>query len=63
MKDPAIESKVNELKVLVEQINTTMSDLQYMNVEVKIAYVDKNIDKNISQGVRLWKVEERNGYL
>ena len=63
MKDPVIESKVVNLKSLVEQINDIMSELQDINVEVRIAYVDKNTDKDISQGISLWKVEERNGYL
>ena len=69
MKDPIIESKTNELKVLVEQVNQIMSDLQDMNVEVRIAYTDKNeqtygTDKDpVRQGLKLWKVEEHNGYL
>ena len=63
MKDPAIESKVKDLKSLVEQVNVIMSDLQDMNVEVRIAFVDKN-DPNYStvenitrQSIRLWKIE------
>ncbi len=63
MKDPVIASKVEDLKSLVDQINDIMGELQDINVEVRIAYVDKNTDKNISQGISLWKVEERNGYL
>lgn len=63
MKDPVIESKVTDLKLLVEQVNVIMSELQDINVEVRIAYVEKNTDKEISQGINLWKVEERNGYL
>ena len=69
MKDPLIESKVVELKSLVEQINTIMSDLQDINVEVRIAYIDKNqpgystSDGPAKQSINLWKVEEHNGYL
>jgi hypothetical protein len=54
---------------LVDQVNQIMSDLQDMNVEVRIAYInkkdpsyldDENFDK---QRIKLWKVEEYNGYL
>jgi hypothetical protein len=46
-----------------------MSDLQDMNVEVRIAYISKDepghrIDTDSDrQRIKLWKVEERNGYL
>jgi hypothetical protein len=66
MKDPVIESKTNELKTLVEQVNVIMSDLQDLNVEVRISYVDKNehpTKENSRQGIKLWRVEERNGYI
>ena len=63
MKDPVIESKTTALKDLVDDVNILMKELQDLNVEVRIAYVDKNTDKDISQGISLWKVEERNGYL
>jgi hypothetical protein len=63
MKDAVIESKVIALKDLVDDVNSLMKELQELNVEVRIAYVDKNTDKEISQGISLWKVEERNGYL
>ena len=63
MKDPVIEFKTSELKALVDQINSLMRELQDLNVEVRIAYVDKNSNKEISQGINLWKVEEHNGYL
>ena len=69
MKDPVIASKVEDLQSLVDQVNTIMSDLQDLNVEVRISYIDKN-DPNYStaenitrQSIRLWKVEERNGYI
>lgn len=63
MKDPKIEELVTQLQSSVDNINVIMQLLQELNVEVRIAYVDKNTDKNISQGISLWKVEERNGYL
>jgi hypothetical protein len=67
MKDPVIESKANELKSLVDQVNQIMSDLQDMNVEVRIAYIDKNehnpTNEKLRQGIKLWRVEEHNGYL
>ena len=69
MKDPLIESKTNELKSLVEQVNQIMSDLQDMNVEVRIAYISKDepghrIDTDSDrQRIKLWRVEERNGYI
>jgi hypothetical protein len=69
MKDPVIEFKVNDLKSLVDQVNLIMSDLQDLNVEVRISYIEKN-DPGYSndehrekQRIKLWKVEERNGYL
>lgn len=68
MKDPVIESKTNELISLVNQINVIMSDLQDMNVEVRISYIEKGDNKypaenSIKQGISLWRVEEHNGYL
>jgi len=69
MKDLVIESKANELKSLVDQINTIMSDLQDMNVEVRISYISRDepghrIDTDSDrQRIKLWKVEERNGYV
>jgi len=69
MKDPVIESKANELKSLVGQVNQIMSDLQDLNVEVRIAYISKDepghrIDSaSDRQRISLWKVEERNGYI
>ena len=69
MKDPVIEAKTNELALLVDQVNIIMSDLQDLNVEVRIAYIAKDepghrIDTDSDrQRIKLWKVEERNGYL
>lgn len=67
MKDPVIESKVETLKLLVDQVNLIMSDLQDMSVEVRISYTDKN-EHSLSnepqkQGIKLWRVVEHNGYL
>jgi hypothetical protein len=69
MKDAIIESKVIELTSLVDRINIIMSDLQDMNVEVRIAYIAKDEPGHRSdtdsdrQRIKLWKVEERNGYI
>jgi hypothetical protein len=69
MKDAIIESKVIELTSLVDRINIIMSDLQDMNVEVRIAYIAKDEPGHRNEGdsdrqrIKLWKVEERNGYL
>jgi hypothetical protein len=69
MKDAVIESKTNELQSLVDQVNVIMSELQDLNVEVRIAYIAKDEPGHRSdtysdrQRISLWKVEERNGYL
>ena len=69
MKDPVIESKAIELKSLVARVNILMSELQDLDVEVRIAYIDKNepgystSDGPARQSIKLWKVEERNGYI
>jgi hypothetical protein len=63
MKDPKIEELVTQLQSSVDNVNVIMQLLQELNVEVRIAYVEKNTSKDISQGISLWKVEERNGYL
>lgn len=69
MKDPVIVSKASELTSLVDQINVIMSELQDMNVEVRISYIDKNqpgystSDGPSRQSIKLWKVEEHNGYV
>ena len=69
MKDPVIESKTNELQLLVDQVNQLMSDLQDMNVEVRISYISRDepghrVDTDSDrQRIKLWKLEERNGYV
>jgi hypothetical protein len=69
MKDPVIESKAIELTSLVDRINVIMSELQDLNVEVRISYIAKDEPGHRSdtysdrQRISLWKVEERNGYV
>ena len=69
MKDPVIESKASELKSLVDRINIVMSELQDLNVEVRISYIAKDEPGHRNEGdsdrqrIKLWKVEERNGYV
>ena len=69
MKDPLIESKTNELQSLVDRVNTLMSELQDSNVEVRIAFIAKDEPGHRNEGdsdkqrIKLWKVEERNGYV
>ena len=69
MKDPVIESKAKELTSLVDQVNAIMSELQDLNVEVRISYIAKDEQGHRSdtysdrQRISLWKVEERNGYV
>lgn len=63
MKDPVIETKVSELKETVEKVNLLMKELQDLNVDVRISYVEKSITKEIAQGISLWRVEEHNDYL
>lgn len=69
MKDPVIQSKVDDLKELVAKVNDIMLELQDLNVEVRIAYIAKNDpnyatkENTVNQGISLWKVEEHNGYL
>ena len=63
MKDPKIEELVAQLKSSVDNVNAIMQLLQGMNVEVRIAYVERNSATDVPQGINLWKVEEHNGYL
>ena len=63
MKDPVIETKVSELKETVEKVNLLMKELQDLNVEVRISYVERNVSKEIDQGISIWRVEEHNDYL
>jgi hypothetical protein len=63
MKDPMIESQVAALKEAVDQVNVIMDNLQQLNVDVRISYVEKNPTKEISQGITIWRIEEHNDYL
>ena len=69
MKDPVIESKAIELTSLVDRINVIMSELQDLNVEVRISYIAKDEPGHRNEGdsdrqrIKLWRVEERNGYV
>lgn len=63
MKDPMIQQLVLELRYSVNNVNVLMKQLQDLNVDVRIAYVEKALTKNIDQGITLWRVEEHNDYL
>lgn len=63
MKDPVIESKVSELKETVEKVNLLMKELQDLNVDVRIAYVERSASKEVDQGISIWRIEEHNSYL
>lgn len=63
MKDPVIESQVSALKEAVNQVNVIMLNLQQLNVDVRISYVEKSLTKEVSQGISIWCIEERNDYL
>ena len=63
MKDPVIESKVVELKEMVNRVNSIMKDLQDLRVDVRISYVEKMSSKDINQGISIWRIEEHNNYL
>jgi hypothetical protein len=63
MKDPMIESQVSALKEAVDQVNVIMDNLQQLNVDVRISYVEKNPTKEVSQGITIWRIEEHNDYL
>jgi hypothetical protein len=63
MKDPVIESQVSALKEAVNQVNVIMDNLQQLNVDVRISYVDKSLTKEVSQGITIWRIEEHNDYL
>jgi hypothetical protein len=63
MKDPVIEAKVLELNEVVDKVNTIMKELQDLNVDVRVSYVEKSITKEIAQGISIWRIEEHNNYL
>lgn len=61
MRDPQIESKVNELVDLVDKVNKLMSELQDLKVEVRITYVDQK--DTVKQSIKIWRCIEHNDYL
>lgn len=61
MKDDNIKEKVIKLKGLVAEVNELMAALGELNVDVRIAYVEKKAD--IPQGISIWRIEEHNNYL
>ncbi len=63
MKDPEIESKVVDLKETVNRVNVLMKELDDLNVDVRVTYVERNRAKEISQGISIWRIEEHNNYL
>ncbi len=63
MKDPVIESQVTALKEAVDQVNVIMDNLQQLNVDVRISYVEKSPTKEVSQGISIWRISEHNDYL
>lgn len=63
MKDPKIEELVTQLRSCVDNVNVIMLLLQELNVDVRISYVEKNLSKDISQGISIWRIEEHNDYL
>lgn len=63
MKDPVIETQVTALKEAVNQVNVIMDNLQQLNVDVRICYVEKSLTKDVRQGISVWRIEEHNDYL
>lgn len=61
MKDNNIKEKVIKLTSLVIEVNKIMSELQDLNVEVRIQYVEPK--DNIKQGISMWRCVEHNDYL
>jgi hypothetical protein len=63
MKDENITVKVVKLNNLVKDINEVMKELDQLNVEVRIGYVEPKKSDNTSQGIHVWRVIEHNDYL
>jgi hypothetical protein len=63
MKDDNIMSKVRQLKDLISQVNGCLSELEDLNVEVRISYIDSNKTNDVKQGLSLWRIIEHNNYL
>jgi hypothetical protein len=66
MKDPKIEKLVKELHSSVASVNLIMEKLQDLNVDVRISYTDPKspgVYEEVTQGIKVWRIEERNDYL
>ena len=63
MKDENITTKVSNLVNLINNVNQLMKELEEMNVEVRVSYIESKKSDNTSQGIYLWKVIEHNDYL
>ena len=66
MKDPKIEKLVKELHSSVANVNVIMAKLQDLNVDVKISYNDPKspgVYEDVTQSIKVWRIEERNDYL
>jgi hypothetical protein len=63
MKDSNIEEKVVKLKQLGLEFNTLMAELEGLNVEVRVSYVESKSKDNITQGIHIWRIVEHNDYL
>lgn len=61
MKDQNIKEKVDKLTFLVKEVNSLMSELQELNVEVRITYIDPK--DTIKQGISIWRCVEHIDYL
>ncbi len=63
MNDTIVADKVNQLKKMVEDLNNIMSELQDLNVDVRISYVESKASEGRKQGINLWRVIEHYDYL
>lgn len=61
MKDDSIKLKAIKLKELVKEVNELMDQLDQLNVDVRIRYIERKFD--VPQSINIWKIEERNDYL
>ena len=57
MKDPYIETLVDDLKIHVDEVNKLMKELEDLNVKVRIAYIESSTSNDISQGISLWHIQ------
>jgi hypothetical protein len=58
-----VEKKVKSLKEKVDEVNLLMKELDSAGVEVRISYVDPNKEKDIAQGINLWRVTQHINHL